>query len=504
MAVLLLSGSLGFPLSVRVAEAAAKPVVKQEPAAMQQPAPVQKDVPAASQPAVDAEALRQAVQKDMNTAAAALMCAGTYHMYGTSQEHELFSDYGWEVTPCTFSKGKTQVNFAIAVGKKKVNGFKPTILAFRGSQSRKDWNVNLSTSLVPFKESRKGTNSQKDQSIPSIHEGFDRYARTALDCPMDIDGDGKPDELVSYLKKHPERHLLITGHSLGGAAATLFAERLVEAGVPANQVPVITFGAPAVGNKAFAEKYGSSIDLLRVVTSIDPVPGSLQTFFGGGFTQFGKVEKFDLSKKYTDYQHPVSFYLDLAVRKFYDSLDAAVAAKALPPLPESRTEGDEPMAALAVYHANSGFDDRFSPDLGRFVADEYKSLLPRFTMVGNQAYAGKEPIVIDEEQLTRKAREAGAKYLIIAIVDQQRLGQTRQWYLTLSQRIRTLEGPTLSTMNMGSANVTFDRGVTQATLALLEDQKKQLKTMLPFALDGNQLWNWGSGAGTAAVKEDGR
>ena len=60
---------------------------------------------------------------------------------------------------------------------------------------------------------------------------------------------------------------------------SLVAERLVEKGVPKAQVPVITFGAPAVGNKAFADVYGKRIDLIRVVTSLDPVPGSLQTFW---------------------------------------------------------------------------------------------------------------------------------------------------------------------------------------------------------------------------------
>ena len=40
----------------------------------------------------------------------------------------------------------------------------------------------------------------------------------------------------------------------------LVAERLVEKGVPKAQVPVITFGAPAVGNKAFADVYGKRID----------------------------------------------------------------------------------------------------------------------------------------------------------------------------------------------------------------------------------------------------
>ena len=77
---------------------------------------------------------------------------------------------------------------------------------------------------------------------------------------MDLDGDGKEEMVAPYLKQHPDRRLYLTGHSLGGAVASLVAERLVEKGVPKAQVPVITFGAPAVGNKAFADVYGKRID----------------------------------------------------------------------------------------------------------------------------------------------------------------------------------------------------------------------------------------------------
>ncbi len=437
-------------------------------------------------PAELPETLRKEVSAAAVTAAAASLCSGTYKNGAASQEHQLFMDYGWHVTPYLYRDGRTVIHFDVAVGNKPVAGVLPTILAVRGSQSRSDWALNLKTKPVPFAEADSRKNPAKDENVPAVHQGFDQYARALLATPVDIDGDGVPDPLPAYLKAHPERRLLFTGHSLGGAAATLAAARLAVQGVPREQIPVITFGAPAVGNRAFGETWGSRIDLLRVVTSLDPVPGSLQTFIGGGYAQFGKVQKFSLSRKYASFQHPISFYYDLAVKHFYDSWDKAIAAGALAAPPqEYRTEG-KPLVALAVYSRNKGFDDRFSPDLGRFVLDEYRALLPSYTVVGKGSLPGDD--FAEPQFIGERARKAGASWLIVATVDQKRIGQTRQWYLTVTQHIRPLQGRNLPADTMGSASVSFDRGVVQTVLALLEEQKQQLKGVLPFVEEQRALW----------------
>ena len=326
-----LMGSLFLPFSA----GAASPV---RPAESQ-------SVSAAAVSAQEKVRYEKAVKENLKIAGTALMCAGTYSMGEGSSEHSLLSDYGWDVSPFRTASDDTDVHFAVAVSKKAYGRTHPTILAFRGSQTKTDWKTNFSASLVPFDKKDKGTDPK---TVPSVHKGFERYAAMVLRTPMDLDGDGKKEMAASYLKQHPDRRLYLTGHSLGGAVASLVAERLVEKGIPKAQVPVITFGAPAVGNKAFADGYGKRIDLTRVVTSLDPVPGSLQTFFGGDFTQFGKVVKFDLSKNYSGYQHPVSFYLDLALRHFYDSYDEAVKKGLLRKVPLTQDGGKTPMVALAL------------------------------------------------------------------------------------------------------------------------------------------------------------
>ena len=108
----------------------------------------------------------------------------------------------------------------------------------------------------------------------------------------------------------------------------------------------------------------------------------------------------------------------------YDLLDKAIAAGALAAPPqEYRTEG-KPLVALAVYSRNKGFDDRFSPDLGRFVLDEYRALLPSYTVVGKGSLPGDD--FAEPQFIGERARKAGASWLIVATVDQKRIGQTRQ------------------------------------------------------------------------------
>ena len=56
---------------------------------------------------------------------------------------------------------------------------------------------------------------------------------------------------------------MVTGHSLGGAVATLaafdIARKARELGIRQEQVLCYTFGAPRTGNAAFAELYNQTV-----------------------------------------------------------------------------------------------------------------------------------------------------------------------------------------------------------------------------------------------------
>jgi predicted lipase len=69
----------------------------------------------------------------------------------------------------------------------------------------------------------------------------------------------------------PDAKVLITGHSLGGALAMLYASMLRKDDVEVTQL--ITFGQPRVGNGKFAEEFSRlEIPYIRFVNETDAVP----------------------------------------------------------------------------------------------------------------------------------------------------------------------------------------------------------------------------------------
>ncbi|XP_072958544.1 phospholipase A1-Igamma1, chloroplastic [Typha angustifolia] len=78
--------------------------------------------------------------------------------------------------------------------------------------------------------------------------------------------------VTHYRQKGEKVSLTITGHSLGGALALLNAYEAASS-IPDLPVSVISFGAPRVGNEAFAEKLKEArVKPLRIVVKQDVVP----------------------------------------------------------------------------------------------------------------------------------------------------------------------------------------------------------------------------------------
>ena len=124
------------------------------------------------------------------------------------------------------------------------------VVSFRGTENEQDWKTNLRYSLTlvdsPQAEGREPTGK--------VHQGF-------LDAFRSV-----RDQVDRYLPCAEGLPVFITGHSLGGALATLGAALLSGRCLAA----CYTFGAPRVGNKGFS---GSLQTLVyRVVNPGDPVP----------------------------------------------------------------------------------------------------------------------------------------------------------------------------------------------------------------------------------------
>jgi hypothetical protein len=120
------------------------------------------------------------------------------------------------------------------------------VVAFRGTDDIRDWLANLNVDRV-------------DWFGGNVHRGF-HLAEESL--------------AGRVLERLPENTtpLWITGHSLGGALATLFAFRLQRAGH--NVCGLYTFGSPRVGCGCFAAQHDWLLRQkhFRVVHNSDAVP----------------------------------------------------------------------------------------------------------------------------------------------------------------------------------------------------------------------------------------
>ena len=85
---------------------------------------------------------------------------------------------------------------------------------------------------------------------------------------------------LDRIKNDPNAEVMLTGHSLGGAAATIAAAQLGDLGVPREKISVYAFGAPAVGNGAFQRRY-ADLKVWRIDRPNDPVPKLLDNTITG-------------------------------------------------------------------------------------------------------------------------------------------------------------------------------------------------------------------------------
>lgn len=250
---------------------------------------------------------------------------------------EWLAETGWQFHSHTTSTSLAQGRYHL-VSKDLPDGRRVVLLAFPGTETIKDAKVDLRTKSVPFG----GSNLEEFRAIaqqdrhasayPLVHKGFDDYAMTALfHDPGDTAATAIADEgqagktmgelLAGELRDHPEEVLCLTGHSLGGAAAILTAARLSDMGVRPEQLRVITFGSPAVGDERFARRYETRMQLTRIVVAGDPVAAALQSL-GTRYVQFGQREAWKQDRSSARFEHAMVVYLDRALRDYLSADEA--------------------------------------------------------------------------------------------------------------------------------------------------------------------------------------
>ena len=119
-----------------------------------------------------------------------------------------------------------------------------TILAVEGTNETTDWVTNLKFLI------------KRDD----CHRGFKNKANRTL-----------AELVVAYEGLNPERKLVLAGHSLGGATATLIADLLWESGN--KNIALVTAGSPRPGGRRLRQRL-QGLNHYRYVHGNDIVPGT--------------------------------------------------------------------------------------------------------------------------------------------------------------------------------------------------------------------------------------
>jgi hypothetical protein len=174
---------------------------------------------------------------------------------------------GWNCSVCASMLGSFStagVFYASSTDGQAFVGYCPkmnaVVASIRGTASLEDWIDDLEASHdYPITAP-----SWLPQDI-KIHRGF-------YSVYHELDTEGLTDVFVRTIQQHNGATILIVGHSLGGAVATMLAaDMAANHGITADKV--YTFGQPRVGNEAFSNWYKQTIPgHIRVTHHRDVVP----------------------------------------------------------------------------------------------------------------------------------------------------------------------------------------------------------------------------------------
>ncbi len=336
------------------------------------------------------------------------------------------------------------------------------LLTFRGTENSKDVDADMRMGKVLFGGSTPSEiriTEQKTEfsdTAPTVHKGFLDYTLATFSLKTDAKKGNGMQYLYEIIKNDPKARLVVSGHSLGGAMATLYAACLLEMGVPEDRITVVNFGAPAVGNKAFSDKYANRINLLRVYSHFDPVPGSLQSV-RRGYVQFGRTLTLTADARYKTFQHSMENYADLAGKHFYDVRKREVTEKTIPGTINTYDSGTGPVVAVIV---------SCSPDTGRMpdfyyvhnnMLDIYRKNLLRYRIV-EQCQIGIERVEAQE-----MAKSLGADYLLLANIDVHRDRTSLGWIVALTQNVFKVKDGALVAGTSFSSKIKSDASIFQAS-----------------------------------------
>ena len=123
------------------------------------------------------------------------------------------------------------------------------LIAFKGTTTKKEIMADMNIAMIPM------------GNLGDVHTGFyNLFNERKL-------------EILELLRKHSEKEIItFTGHSLGGALATVSA-LYFSISLPQRVIKCITFGAPRVGDKRFKQFFERHVSYsIRFINNGDWVP----------------------------------------------------------------------------------------------------------------------------------------------------------------------------------------------------------------------------------------
>lgn len=187
--------------------------------------------------------------------------------YSSKSSHQGYFNRGIVKLLYTFVRGsKSIVDLQFSYSKKidEFTGKQLIVVAFKGSHEPQDWMTNFSLKDTDF-YNRGMVHKGFYQSLKIFFKTL-RNEKNEMTRAIFID-------LFNDIKRFNETsNIIITGHSLGGALATLVGCYLFEMGVEPDNISVYSFGAPPVGTLKFYEFYNQKINIYRVVNEDDVIP----------------------------------------------------------------------------------------------------------------------------------------------------------------------------------------------------------------------------------------
>jgi hypothetical protein len=147
------------------------------------------------------------------------------------------------------SANGTTGGFAIVI-RKEEEGKVSFIVSIKGTnpKSSNDIFSDLDSSPINIEDGEKGRFNSVNIPNVKVPRGFQNYAKTIIN-----DRNETSLQMISEIKSRQAQGLpvevIVTGHSLGGASAVIYAAMLQDRGVATENTKVITFAAPPSANQ---------------------------------------------------------------------------------------------------------------------------------------------------------------------------------------------------------------------------------------------------------------